>query len=554
MTTITVTSSGNWSGENYNYKDIVLDGTKSAISVNISPTQYSWGDEGSASSPFTSSSLTTKGNVTLTGNGYLTIDGSVTNDGALAVESAHLTVLGTLTGSAITIANGSALTVGTLKTAVTFGASPADSSAYNTLTVTNNAASGVLTLNNLSPRDKIVFNNGATTSLHWSNDGSEILDQNNTVLANVTFAKGYSKDNYSFSGDTVTIVCFLPGSMIRTSKGEVAVEDLQIGDNVIALDWAANKDVSRSVVWAGKAHAVVSAHLPDDEAGWPVRILKNAIADGVPYKDMLITAEHCLFLDGKFVPARMLVNGSSIFYDKSITSYDYYHVETEQHSVITADGMLTESYLDTGNRRSFRQDGKVVSLTPSRALSWNDDAAAPLGVSREFVEPLFSQIEARAKQAAIASQNSAPVLTQESDLRLETSNGMVIHAARAADDRVVFMIPTGVKSVRIVSNASRPSDVIGPFVDDRRYFGVEVGEVLMFESNCTHNITAHLTEGELDGWNTLEQAGTRWTAGNAMLPLGERHPNSIALLALQIKNAGPYVLNETAKAEIAVTA
>jgi len=131
---------------------------------------------------------------------------------------------------------------------------------------------------------------------------------------------------------------------------------------------------------------------------------------------------------------------------------------------------------------------------------------------------------------------------------------MVIHAARTADDRVVFMIPTGVKSVRIVSNASRPSDVIGPFVDDRRYFGVEVGEVLMFESNCTHNITAHLTEGELDGWNTLEQAGTRWTAGNAMLPLGERHPNSIALLALQIKNAGPYVLNETAKAEIAVTA
>ncbi|WP_035367102.1 Hint domain-containing protein, partial [Acetobacter pasteurianus] len=73
---------------------------------------------------------------------------------------------------------------------------------------------------------------------------------------------------------------------------------------------------------------------------------------------MLITAEHCLFFEGKFVPVRMLVNGVSIFYDKSITSYDYYHVETDQHSVITADGMLTESYLDTGNRRAFRQEGK----------------------------------------------------------------------------------------------------------------------------------------------------------------------------------------------------
>ncbi|OAZ70812.1 hypothetical protein SRCM100623_02163 [Acetobacter pasteurianus] len=72
-------------------------------------------------------------------------------------------------------------------------------------------------------------------------------------------------------------------------------------------------------------------------------MLKDAIADGVPYKDMLITAEHCLFFEGKFVPVRMLVNGVSIFYDKSITSYDYYHVETDQHSVITADGMLTEA-------------------------------------------------------------------------------------------------------------------------------------------------------------------------------------------------------------------
>lgn len=376
-------------------------------------------------------------------------------------------------------------------------------------------------------------------------------------MANVTFANGYSKDDYIFSGDTVTIVCFLPGSMIRTSKGDVSVENLHIGDDVIAFDWKANKDVGRSVVWAGKAHAVVSAHLPDDEAGWPVRILKDAIADGVPYKDMLITAEHCLFFDGKFVPVRMLVNGRSIFYDKSITSYDYYHIETEQHSVITADGMRTESYLDTGNRRAFRQNGKIVSFTPSRALSWNDDAAASLGVNREFVEPLFSQIEARAEQAGIASQESAPVLTEASDLRLETNNGMVIHPARTTDDRIVFMIPTGVKNIRIVSNASRPSDVIGPFVDDRRYFGVAVGEIMMFESNRTHTITAHLTDRELDGWNTLEWEDTRWTSGNALLPLGERHPNSVALIAIQIKAAGPYVATSTTsttRKKIAVTA
>ncbi|KXV75411.1 hypothetical protein AD951_00050, partial [Acetobacter malorum] len=171
-------------------------------------------------------------------------------------------------------------------------------------------------------------------------------------------AAGFDMINDGQGGTIIT--CFLPGSMIRTSTGVVAAEDIQIGDQVVTFDWKNNQDVTRAVIWAGKAHCTVRPELSDDAAGWPVRILKDAIADGVPYKDMLITSEHCLFFDGKFVPARMLVNGVSIFYDKSITSYDYYHVETEQHSVITADGMLTESYLDTGNRSSFSQEGTVV--------------------------------------------------------------------------------------------------------------------------------------------------------------------------------------------------
>ncbi|WP_241810908.1 Hint domain-containing protein, partial [Acetobacter pasteurianus] len=75
-------------------------------------------------------------------------------------------------------------------------------------------------------------------------------------------------------------VCFLSGSMIRTPEGDVAVENLQIGDQVVAFDWQNNNDTSHPVVWVGKTHATVRAGLPDDEAGYPVRILKDAIADG----------------------------------------------------------------------------------------------------------------------------------------------------------------------------------------------------------------------------------------------------------------------------------
>jgi len=315
-----------------------------------------------------------------------------------------------------------------------------------------------------------------------------------------------------------------------------------VDDEIIA--YIDGTTAPRRVTWAGQAHCNVRSHLPDDQAGYPVRILKDAITDGVPFKDMLITAEHCLFFDGKFVPARMLVNGRSIFFDKSITSYDYYHIETEEHSVIMADGMLTESYLDTGNRRTFSQKGNVLSIDGSRNLTW-DDAAAPLGVSREFAEPLFRQAEARAITTGITQKDAAPELTEEANLHLITDTGASIRPTREHNGHIMFMIPTGVQSIRIASNASRPSDVVGPFVDDRRYFGVAVGEITMFEAGRNHAITAHLTDKNLDGWNTLEWEDTRWTSGHALLPLAERHPNSVALLAIQIKKTGPYLLSDT---------
>lgn len=360
------------------------------------------------------------------------------------------------------------------------------------------------------------------------------------------FTKKFTQDD----GKGGIITCFLPGSMIRTTVGEVAVEDVQIGDEVLAFDWRNNTDIVRPVVWVGKAHVKVQHGLPDDEAGWPVRILKDAIADGVPYKDMLITSEHCLFFKDRFVPVRMLVNGVSIFYDKSISSYDYYHVETEQHSVITADGMLTESYLDTGNRSSFRQEGKIATLRGA-VKSWEEDGGAPLSVSRDIVEPLFRQIEVRAKTGSMTSTTTTPLLTEDADLHLVTTDGRVIRQARQANGYAMFMIPSDVTSVRIASRTSRPSDTIGPFVDDRRHLGVLVGEVSLFDSRQTRKIDTHLTDADLAGWDVQEASPCRWTNGSALLPLGERQPNTVGMLAIQILAAGPYNISpETTQAAI----
>ncbi|MFS8367957.1 Hint domain-containing protein [Acetobacter oryzifermentans] len=408
-------------------------------------------------------------------------------------------------------------------------------------------------ITNISSGDTIILGGMAADKYTYVNGVYTLTDNGQPISGTSSFQLPEADEGSTFTVKTVNgktyltadkIVCFLAGSMIRTSEGDVAVEDIQIGDQVVTFDWKNNKDITRPVVWVGKAHAVVRAGLPDDEAGYPVRILKDAIADGVPYKDMLITAEHCLFFDGKFVPVRMLVNGVSIFYDKSILSYDYYHVETAQHSVITADGMLTESYLDTGNRASFRQEGKVATLRGA-VRNWTKDAGAPLCVDRAFVEPLFHKLEARENSVTGCHVPvEQAVMVTDSNLHLVTQAGAIIRPVRQDGQRYSFMLPAHTQSVRIVSRASRPADVIGPFVDDRRQMGVAVADVHFITAKNLHTITAHLQAEKPEGWHDTDWTDCAWTNGNAVLPMGDFTKGKMGLLSMTIRAAGPYLLHE----------
>ncbi|EHD13100.1 hypothetical protein CIN_19780 [Commensalibacter intestini A911] len=240
----------------------------------------------------------------------------------------------------------------------------------------------------------------------------------------------------------------------------------------------------------------------------------------------------------------MLVNGRSIFYDYSITSYDYYHVETEDHSVIWADGMLTESYLNTGNRHSFNKDQKVVQLDPHVKI-WAEDAVAPLTVERSFVEPIFNDLMKRADKQKLVNQNESNfVLSNDPELYLLTEDGEEIYQSRVDKDRVIFSLPANTQHVYLVSRKSRPCDVIGPFVDDRRPLGVLIGRVVVLNQYGAYPVAQYLQQDELQGWSVVENTVCRWTMGCAFLPLevyNAEHPFEIAI---QIIQAGPYLVEE----------
>ncbi|WP_181161387.1 Hint domain-containing protein [Labrys okinawensis] len=417
----------------------------------------------------------------------------------------------------------------------------------------------------------LAFQNTSGVMAHYSitnNAGNtqtiRVLDASGHVIASATISgQGLAAGTYTAgdpgpltittSGSTLTItdlavVCFLAGTRIRTATGEVAIEDIRVGDEVFVS--VEGRDELRPVTWIGSGHVLSNPSRPLDMGGYPVRILKDAIAEGLPYRDLLVTAEHSFFFEGKLVPIRMLVNGRSIFYDRSFQTYTYYHVELAEHAIIQANGMLSESYLDTGNRKNFVAQHGVVPF-PGKAKDWASDAAAPLCVDRAFVEPIFRAIEARAALRNDPVRSQPVELTREADLHLVTESGRIIRQAREADGMALFMIPSNVRSVRIVSRASRPADTIGPYVDDRRFLGVLVGAVTLQDGNVRREIDTHLTAGTLRGWSVPEGA-RRWTDGDAVLPLGERAPNAIAMLGLQILAAGPYLVEADAAAEAAL--
>lgn len=386
-----------------------------------------------------------------------------------------------------------------------------------------------------SPTDTIELASipaASVTSVTTSTTGITFYTKGGTYTLNVPGASKYGYELQSDSnGGLVYTTCFAEGTSLMTPDGEVAVETLVPGTLVMTPKGA------MPVKWLGhRSITVASQPVPEDN--WLVRIREGALADGVPSRDLLVTQEHCMVFEGKLVPARMLVNGTSILIDRTINSYTYYHVELDSHEAVWAENALTESYLDTGNRDQF--DNHTVTALFGGSRKTGGSSTLPLETSRAFVEPIHAAIAARATSAA-----PQPELTTDPDLHLVTNFGQVIRPLRMAHDRVMFMIPANVATVRLVSRTSRPSDTIGPFVDDRRDLGVLVGEVSLFAARQTTNLTTHLSIADLSGWHGLESSTYRWTDGNAALPL-QRHitlSRDPSVLSIQIVSSGPYLMD-----------
>lgn len=394
--------------------------------------------------------------------------------------------------------------------------------------------------------------------LYYSNDGiyfsGEVTNPPGTSMGfynqHIFFTTGYynygqkvvlSESSSAYHGPTQgDPICYLAGSKVETLHGLKNIEDIEIGEKILTYNKEGKVLREEKIIWCGYNTVFVKKNFPDDRAGYPVRILKDAISKNIPFKDFLVTPEHGIFLKGKFVPARMLVNGASMFFDKSIEKYSYYHIETERHAIIKVDGVFSETYLDTGNRKSFYSKGNITPFL-LKNKTWQDDGAAPIGNERDFVEPIFHQLAVRAREMKLSKRENEIKTNNYPNIHLKLEDGTVIFPKYEINGYYSFVIPPKISTVYIVSKVSRPSDVIGPFVNQRNYLGIAIGDIYFFEGKKTNKLTQHVMSQHLAGWYNLEWNDTRWTRGKARLDLGARDTTTLGLLCLQVKAAGPYV-------------
>jgi hypothetical protein len=268
----------------------------------------------------------------------------------------------------------------------------------------------------------------------------------------------------------------------------------------------------------------------------------------MPRRDLLVTPEHCVFYEGALIPVRMLVNGGSIIADRRIHAYTYYHIELEQHAILLSENLPTESYLDTGNRREFSNPAhaqSLVTLTPAKPVkNWASDAAAPLAVDQATVKPIWQWLRNRAYVLGLLSNSATVDLVLEPDLRLITDSGWEVRPCQVEGQTHSFVIPPGSRTLKLISRASRPSDTVGPYLDDRRNLGVLVGDMTIDNGAERMAVTAHLTPIALSGWHEMESSASfRWTSGNAALPVDLSFLDGhFGTLQIEIVHAGPYIV------------
>ena len=284
------------------------------------------------------------------------------------------------------------------------------------------------------------------------------------------------------------IACYCAGTGIGTPEGDTPIEDLRDGGAILN-----RMGEARTIKWIGR-RSYFGPLLAANPGVRPIRFRAGCLGGGLPRRDLLVSPEHAMFVDGVLIPARCLVNGSSIVQARGVERVDYFHIELDSHDIILAEGAPSETFLDDHSRGVFHNARDYALLYP--------DAAAPGG----FCAP---RVESGAQLDAIRRRLS----------------GAGVHAAHLDGSGLHHItVPDGASAVRLLTgNGYAPRDV--------RRLGAAVSRIAIDGSEVA------LDDPRLAaGWHRAEGAW-RWTDGAGLVLTSGARVIEIMVAAMPFANA-----------------
>jgi collagen type I alpha len=302
----------------------------------------------------------------------LSISGNVTGGGLLtAVQELDI---GGAIGSGVTVSltgNGGT-NAGLLRLALPLG----DAGTLATMSTHSTLALAGLNFDNVvwSPGSLTVTGADGTLTLATSGDFSH-----QTFVA--------LPDSVVSGTDIITVACFAEGTRLATPRGQIAVEELRVGD------WLLTREGTAEPVVSIRHRLLDRANHPRPETVQPVLVCTGAFGVNRPERDLYLSPDHAVFVNDVLVPVKLLINGGSIRWIER-SSIQYFHVELPRHAVILAEGLTVESYFNLADRANFRDDTEAVRLFPECAPRpasavpgmWETLGAAPLVMAGAALE------------------------------------------------------------------------------------------------------------------------------------------------------------------------
>lgn len=274
-------------------------------------------------------------------------------------------------------------------------------------------------IENAASHDNIAFADANFTGELATYSGTELTIKNGSTTE-LTFDNVYGPADTTFAlaGDTIAVDCCAAGTRILTAAGERRVENLRAGDLMMVV--SGEERIPQPIKWVGRRQIDLTTHQRPETVA-PIRIKRGAFADNVPHWDLRVSPDHAIFVDGKLICARQLVNGMTIWQENNIDFVEYFHVELDAHAIVLAEGLPVESYLNTGNDGFFSNPDVPMILHPdlnSKTAYPSREAAsaAPFVWDEESIRPIWQTLADRAGELRLATSNLD--LTDDPDLHI----------------------------------------------------------------------------------------------------------------------------------------